>query len=513
MHVCGLIVLDPSTMPRRTPSSDAARDRPRVNGRPGVHPQAAAGAARPRPPDLGPGQAVRHRAARAPAGAARARRLRELADLCGHLAGLPAGPLPAAVGDVGDRGLRRRQDRRGLLEDAPRDRRRGVRRQPDLAPVQPRAGRASRSELGEERSTAARRRATESCSAAAWSPRGPGRSRASAARADRPERHQDRSVGPARVRRWRRPLTAPRDVVQRHHHRSPRDRARRHRASTTSRRSRTPPAPPSTTWCSRCPAARCAPTSRSAASCRTPRCWRRCRSRSERVEALGWRQQGLRAVRQAGHRRRGPAGAAAADGRGQQATPRTTTRRSAPTHCRTGPSSPRRAPSASRCAPTPGCGWPEKHPVVHNLVISNVPGPPVPLYFMGARIEALYPLGPVFHGAGLNITVMSNNGRSHVGADRLPRVDAGPRRARAALPRGAGPAQEGGRERPAGVCLATPALLRDAHDARCRRCRRSKDVQSAFAPAPWHRTSWTPLATDVGHQPDPRARTPRSASA
>jgi diacylglycerol O-acyltransferase len=57
----------------------------------------------------------------------------------------------------------------------------------------------------------------------------------------------------------------------------------------------------------------------------------------------------------------------------------------------------------------------ERHPVIHNLVISNVPGPPVPIYFMGAKVEALYPLGPVFHGAGLNVTVMSNDGVMHVG--------------------------------------------------------------------------------------------------
>lgn len=68
----------------------------------------------------------------------------------------------------------------------------------------------------------------------------------------------------------------------------------------------------------------------------------------------------------------------------------------------------------------------EHHPVVHNLVISNVPGPPFPLYFMGARIDALIALGPVFHGAGLNITVLSNNGKVHVGViacrDSLPDV-------------------------------------------------------------------------------------------
>lgn len=57
----------------------------------------------------------------------------------------------------------------------------------------------------------------------------------------------------------------------------------------------------------------------------------------------------------------------------------------------------------------------EHHPVIHNLVISNVPGPPVPLYFMGARIAAMYPLGPIFHGAGLNITVFSLDGRLNIG--------------------------------------------------------------------------------------------------
>ena len=50
----------------------------------------------------------------------------------------------------------------------------------------------------------------------------------------------------------------------------------------------------------------------------------------------------------------------------------------------------------------------ERHPVVHNLVISNVPGPPIPLYFNGAKLVVLHPLGPIMDGAGLNVTVLSN---------------------------------------------------------------------------------------------------------
>ena len=57
---------------------------------------------------------------------------------------------------------------------------------------------------------------------------------------------------------------------------------------------------------------------------------------------------------------------------------------------------------------------------VHNLVVSNVPGPQIPLYFPGREVGAMYPLGPIFHGAGLNITVMSLNGSLNVGLISCP---------------------------------------------------------------------------------------------
>jgi len=63
---------------------------------------------------------------------------------------------------------------------------------------------------------------------------------------------------------------------------------------------------------------------------------------------------------------------------------------------------------------------------VFNVTISNVPGPDKPLYFYGAKLEAMYPLSLLAHGGALNITCVSYDGKLNFGftgaRDTLPHM-------------------------------------------------------------------------------------------
>lgn len=55
------------------------------------------------------------------------------------------------------------------------------------------------------------------------------------------------------------------------------------------------------------------------------------------------------------------------------------------------------------------------HPPVFNAIVSNVAGPAFDMYMLGGRVESVYPLAPIFHGLGLNMTVFSSAGKLNVG--------------------------------------------------------------------------------------------------
>jgi WS/DGAT/MGAT family acyltransferase len=63
------------------------------------------------------------------------------------------------------------------------------------------------------------------------------------------------------------------------------------------------------------------------------------------------------------------------------------------------------------------------HPAA-NVIVSSVPGPRRPLYWVGHRLRDIYSVGPILEGMGLNVTLWSYVDRIYVGALACPdRVD------------------------------------------------------------------------------------------
>jgi WS/DGAT/MGAT family acyltransferase len=66
-------------------------------------------------------------------------------------------------------------------------------------------------------------------------------------------------------------------------------------------------------------------------------------------------------------------------------------------------------------------------PLPFNVIVSNVPGPPGPIYVAGARVMTYLPISIVYHGVALNVSVYSYDGKLFVGVtsctDVMPDAD------------------------------------------------------------------------------------------
>jgi hypothetical protein len=75
-------------------------------------------------------------------------------------------------------------------------------------------------------------------------------------------------------------------------------------------------------------------------------------------------------------------------------------------------------------------GVAESLPPLGNILISNVPGPRVPLYLWGAKMVSAYPLSAIPPGLSMNITVFSYDGKFDIGLiagyDAVPDIEALP---------------------------------------------------------------------------------------
>jgi WS/DGAT/MGAT family acyltransferase len=62
------------------------------------------------------------------------------------------------------------------------------------------------------------------------------------------------------------------------------------------------------------------------------------------------------------------------------------------------------------------------HRPFFNVTITNVPGPPVPLFVAGARIHSAFGMAPILDGLGLILVVLSYNGRLSIGINSCEQI-------------------------------------------------------------------------------------------
>jgi WS/DGAT/MGAT family acyltransferase len=70
----------------------------------------------------------------------------------------------------------------------------------------------------------------------------------------------------------------------------------------------------------------------------------------------------------------------------------------------------------------------DKAPPTVNLVVSNVPGPRLPLYVAGAPLRAMIPMGPLLLGMGVNVSVFSHGEQVDIGIFSSPELVPDPER-------------------------------------------------------------------------------------
>jgi len=63
-----------------------------------------------------------------------------------------------------------------------------------------------------------------------------------------------------------------------------------------------------------------------------------------------------------------------------------------------------------------------RHRPFFNVTITNVPGPPVPLFVAGARIHSAFGMAPILDGLGLILVVLSYNGRISIGVNSCEQI-------------------------------------------------------------------------------------------